>query len=120
MSLNHNSSLQLFRNDPENKPITYVVWIYGLLAIPAAKFSLEETLFAPPKNTSLIVRATISNAIVLAVFSAMSAMYGYFGHSKDFLLSGDYGFRFALKYICVLEPARMLWRLWGPNRLGRK
>eukprot|EP01040_Poterioochromonas_malhamensis_P002647 gene2647-2813_t len=120
MSLNHNSSLQLFRNDPENKPLIYAVWSYGLLAIPAAKFSVEEALFAPPENTSLIVRATISNAVVLAGFSVMSAMYGYFGHSKDFLLSGEYGFRFALKYICVLEPARMLCRLCGPYLLGRK
>ena len=130
MNPHGSTRLQLFRENPNNQSIVMAVWSYGLFAIPAAKFTLEEFFNSSPafsneniksgSNTSLILRATIANAVTLAGFSIMSAFYGYYGHAADFFISGEYGFRFALKYICVLEPARMMWNLWGPYLLGRK
>lgn len=130
MNQHSGTRLQLFRESPNNQPIVMAVWSYGFFAIPAVKFSLEEFFNSSPSfsnenmkggsSTSLILRATIANALTLAGFSVMSAFYGYYGHASDFFLSGEYGFRFALKYICVIEPVRMLWNLWGPYLLGRK
>jgi hypothetical protein len=103
-------TLDPFRNNPHNRSFIYAVWLYGIFAIPPTKFTLEETLF---QNTHPLVRSVLSNVAVLSGFSFISAMYGFFGFSHDFIECGDFGFRFGLKYLCVVEPARMGWKLWG-------
>jgi hypothetical protein len=105
-----NNRLVKFKTDSNSQPFIFTVWGYGIFAIPAAKFTLEETTF---KNCSVLIRAVLSDLVVLGAFSVMSGIYGYFGYAHDSMICGEYGFRFCLKYICVLEPARMLWRLNG-------
>jgi hypothetical protein len=106
-----NNRLFNFKNDSNNLPFIYTVWGYGIFAIPAVKFTIEETMF---HQTALILRAIISDIMVLGGFSIMSGVYGYFGYSHDFFLCSEYAFRFTLKYLCVVEPARMLWKLIRP------